>query len=177
MSYKVNAEKGFKLLRSVSPPIIFINGMFASGKNEFIEKFKEEGFSVIKFQSVEQIQKYIKNRKGKFDHNSLIIDANLKDENIISNIFIEDFHNFTYIFIYPNNPTEFKQRILNEINNWKQNINQISNSIIDDTLENLQKKNITSDQLIDLSEFLKLNQEIYQKHLNFFDHKILTILS
>lgn len=165
MSYKVNIEKGVKLLRSVSPPIIFINGMIASGKEEFIQLLKEEGFSTIKFKSITQIQQYLKNRKGKFDHMPLIIDANINDAKMISDIFTDEFHNFTYVFMYPNEQKEFSKRLNEKLPNYKHEEYEIVPSNF-----GVKKNN-------DVLDFLKINREIYNNHLEFFEERILTILT
>lgn len=167
MSYKVDAKKGYKALRSISPPIIFVNGMIASGKDDFLQLFKDDSYSIVKFKAVPQLRSYMTNRKGRFDHNPLIIDANVKDENMINDIFSGEFHNFTYVFIYPNQANEFEKKILPIINDFKNGAYKATDYEIFPN----NKNDLTS------LDFLKLNREIYKAHLEFFDNKILTILT
>lgn len=151
MSYKTDTEKGFKLLRSVSPPIIFVNGPSMIGKTFFVNKFKKEGYSILTLvedsdNNLDKILNFLKNQKRLgIDHMSCIIEANIKNEKLISDIFSNEYHNFTYVFLYPNNLKKYKEYI----------------------------KDTNKEQLIDLSTEAR---ERYKRHLEYFDDKILTIL-
>lgn len=188
MSYKIDSEKGFKLLRCVSPPIIFVNGPLAVGKSEFTNKFKKEGFSVLNINDIvsekennkiiETVQKYLKNRKLKsFDHNSLIIEANITDDKLISDIFNDEFHNFTYVFIYPNNSTNYKEHLLLKIKSeeslllpkGQEDIKSMIKTMISNEENNKKINKLTVD-------LINITKNVYSKHLETFDNKILTIL-
>lgn len=219
MSYKTDIEKGFKLLRCISPPIIFVNGPYCVGKTNFINKFKKEGFSVLIYDdyvlktnsknvSVQDvIYKYLLNRKQKKqDHTPIIIEANINDENVISNIFKDDFHNFTYVYMYPNNSENYMKNIENKLKylalleseplDQTQTQSQTQNN--NNKKENKKENNpvqILTNEYVKLSKDYKTNQnqcvkivkkitvdlmqeskKIYQNHLEFFEDKILTIL-
>lgn len=175
MSYKTDVEKGFKLIRCISPPIIFVNDPIGIGKSSFVNRFKKEGFSVLTISNeinVGKIHKYLENRKDKsFDHNPIIIEAKIQDEKIISDIFSNEFHNFTYVYIYPNNPKKYKE-------NLSQNIDQeINIPNLNNLIEEVRSSDSREQLLNKLTlELINLNKLIYNKHLEIFDNKILTIL-
>jgi|GEM_PF-3988914 len=182
-SYKIDLEKCFKLLRCISPPIIFINGPWAIGKNVLVDKFKKEGYSILTLgnKTVEEVQKFLKSRKQRFDHTSLIIEANFSntDSKIISEIFSDDFHNFTYVFVYPNNAKKYKEKIsekLSEEISEKSKHSGMLNSILEmkKQKENPVKIENSTNKLT--MSLISEAKKIYQEHLEIFDYKILTVL-
>lgn len=50
--YKVDADKGFRILTAVFPKLTFVNGLSFSGINAFVDKFKKTDFNVLKVQNV-----------------------------------------------------------------------------------------------------------------------------
>lgn len=50
--YKVDAEKGFKILCATSPAVIFVNGIRFSEINEFVTRFKTKDFDIFSIESI-----------------------------------------------------------------------------------------------------------------------------
>lgn len=183
MSYKLDPEKGFKLLRCVSPPVIFLNGPYSVGKSEFANKFKKEDFSVLNLvgmnedKMVDTVQKYLKNRRDKYiDHHPVIIEACVTDDELISNMFSGEFHNFTYVYVYPNNSKKYKEKLISKIKAKSPHpftgetakLIQLISSSDEATADKLSTKLTV--------ELINSNKTVYNNHLETFDNKILTIL-
>lgn len=178
MSYKIDPEKGFKILRCISPPVILINDVAGIGNSEMAVRFKKEGYSILnaKNMNAEQVQKYLSNRKEKsFDHNSLIMEFGTGDDKLISDIFSGEFHNFTYVFLYPNNAKLLKEKLREKISGgggFPEDLTSLVEQIKKTKVEQEKEKLLTKLTV----ETLKIVKEIYGKHLETFDDKILTIL-
>lgn len=179
MSYKIDPEKGFKILRCISPPIILVNGPLAVGKSTFVNNFKREGFSILNINEMplENIRKYLKNRKERaIDHNPVILEANIDNDKTISEIFDGEFHNFTYVYVYPNNAKSYKEHLTSKINSEKIYLPKNQDKIAKE-IEQIKQSSDQDKQITKLTvELINLNKEIYNIHLETFEEKILTIL-
>lgn len=202
-AYKVDIDKGYKILRCISPPIILLNSPPAMDKTEFIKKFRDDGYSILSDVSdlsddkqIKKIHQILTDRKYKnMDHTPLIIDANIINENLIIKIFNDNFNNFTYVFLYPNNSKLYKEHITNYLSNKTSqnlfdNFNQLKLNTIIDLINNIlktdQDNNLKNKLMIEKErdknitkltiELIKLSKETYQRHLEMFDNKIFTIL-
>ena len=160
MSYKVYFDRAFKIISSLQPKFIFINGIDESRRDEYSLEFTSLGYNLIKLKNiieedekewifndikVSKINKpifldQIKERIIKMGSVKTIIVGYVENPYIIDFFFPDD---FSYIYVYPNNWDSIKDKIKDYQN-----------------LKNIKKKNF----------------KLYNNHIKYFDNHIFTIL-
>jgi hypothetical protein len=167
--YKTDKEKASKIIESLSPPLILINGPWAIGKTTFCKQFSD--YSIYNFDTVEKLHKYLENRKEKkLNHTPLIIKAEIKDAEIIDKMFVDDHHNFSYVFMYPNNGENYKKQVVEKLQKHKP-------TGYEDLAEEFQKSGDQKYATKITAKLMKDWREIYQQHTEHFQDRIFTILN
>lgn len=181
MSFKVDPDKGFRILRSVAAPVIFVNGLVGSGTTEFVNRFRSENYDILRFKDPDPmvLLRHLNSRKERnLDRNPIMIEANIPDAHRVAEIFRGDFC-FTYVYVYSNNPKRYRAR-LDELRQRDgiyippehQHIRNMLDKI--QQTDGIDRSELLNKLTIDLSQ---LNTTTYDKHLSMFDNKILTILT
>lgn len=151
MSYKVDSDKAFRILRCLAPPIIFINGIPRVGKTTFAEKFKSEGFSVYNIgdtqDRISKAQSYLRRMRKSNNPQSVILEGWIENPEELAEIFVEH-PNYSYVWLYANQGDNY----------WKQHSNK------DTKTRDLVKT------------MLQKQRKLYELHLEEYDQKILTVL-
>jgi hypothetical protein len=189
-AYRVDMDRAIKLIECVRPRLCYVNGIFGSGKTYFAEHFKAEGYNVL---SLDKIYTRIQNtplesmrdRLVTEVHSHLrrftgvvpiIVEGFLRDPAIIQDIFSEEFEIFTYVYIYPNNPKRYKERIESNMAKEGWHLAHIPYSfppsIIDLTSTSEGKSNNTI-----IRELIDINKKVYESHLSACDSRMLTVLN
>jgi len=168
--YKTDREKSYKIIESLSPPLILVNGPWAIGKHTFCKQFSD--YSIYNFDDTEKLHKYLENRKNKkMDHTPLIIKAEIKDPLLIDKIFINDFHNFSYIFMYPNKGETYKDQVSKKLKKDKPTETELKD-LADKYQQNPDDKIATKIT----AKLMKEWHVIYQTHTEHFQDRLFTIL-
>jgi hypothetical protein len=103
MAYKIDSDKGVRILRTLMPPVVFVNGMVDT--TSFTVKLKAEGFSVFPIKSVEAAQKFLARKRT----NPVVLEGWIESTDVINQIFGDVL--YSYVWIYPNNPKELWKRM------------------------------------------------------------------
>jgi hypothetical protein len=140
--YKVNADKGFKILLATTPGVVFINGPRFSERDAFVERFKSEDVNLLhldsiykrltakSIQTLEEIREYFACEpaieKTVLDDllitelhaylsrcKSCIISGDLGNADLIQKIFDGS---FTYVYVYPNSADQYKEAVVSYVN-------------------------------------------------------------
>ena len=169
MSYTTNKlDLAKKILRSVSPALIFVNVPVGVDFSPMREFFKTESWHVYGLPDLPNlldmekwlagIHAYMHGRKTESNmHIPLVLFGNIADPDVISNIFIDEFYNFTYVYMVPADAKAYRERIVTVI----------------DSLPNPTK--LTPKKLAD-GLFIEASTT-YKKHIEAFDNRIFTILT
>jgi len=179
MSYKTDSDKGFKLLHCLSPPIIVINDPFQIDSS-FVRQFKEDGYSVLDTTEMnqEKIKSYLDSRKSRFDHQTLIIFVRINDPERLNQLLPEEYQIFTLVILYPNDNKKYRDLLKQQIAN--DSFKPESNAEIEELVKEIKKEtdDIKLNNLANklTAKMISSNKEIYQKFLNYFEEKFLTIL-
>jgi hypothetical protein len=201
-TYRVEIDRAIKLILCVRPRITFVNGIFGSGKTYFSERFKSEGFNVISLDKiyarmhkiadagdanivdaemrrmlVTDIQTHLQRFEGSVP---VIIEGFVRNPMILHEIFTNAFELFTYVFMYPNNPKRYKDRLLQAmvVRNWSFEHTPYSfpPHILDDQeLKKLRTSGKGANTVV--KKLIETNRMIYEEHLKAFDHRIVTVLN
>lgn len=139
--YKVDADKGFKILTAVYPNLVFINGPRFS-LQAFTDKFKSTNVNLLMLDSLftrftskfnmtkSAIAEYFSATMGdkpdldnalvhelhaymdRFRTSPCVISGSVGNIVLIQRIFDEDHAIFTYVYIYPNSSEKYRELVL-----------------------------------------------------------------
>ncbi len=172
-TYRIDFDRGVKIIRAVHPPIVLVNGLISTRVNEFCDRLRDNNFSIYEIKgedvNVAQIQSYMAKAKSSFNHYPIVFKASILDPEIIYEIFDDD-RLFTYIYLYPNNQLGYRDRISADIDSGSFAIPAYYPQKIADVHSSGKS---VSHLVVALTN---LNKEIYTRHLETFDKGILTIL-
>lgn len=192
--YRVDIEKAIKLIRCVRPRITYINGLFGSGKTYITNQFKSDGFSVLSLDKIyaridrsdnkniqEHLMKEVHSHLRRFESSvPVIIEGFMKDPAVLRDIFTGEFEIFTYAYMYPNNAKRYKDRLMHSMTerNWSFDHTPYSfppHIVNVKDLDVLRESGKGANTVV--KKLIEINRDIYKKHLDAFDDRILTILN
>ncbi len=172
MSYKTDSEKGFKLLKCLSVPIIIVVGPFGVGKTDFASKFKSEGYSVLNLgKNKSQIDKTISAHLAKSKNMLVMIEVNISNPEELNKLLTN--YMFSLVYLYPNSGAKYKSNVESKL---KQDDLKLSDNEMElqPKIEEYIKTRTGLTKIV--SELMKKNNETYEKYLEFFEDKLLTVL-
>jgi hypothetical protein len=171
MAYKVDSEKGYRILRCLTPPRILINSPPFTNAQDFANKFKSEGFSVLCVSDLrsESNQAKIKNIWDRNSNNPIIIQFYEPDIKIILDLFKG---NYSYVYLYPNNPKEYSNQVIEFL---ESDLDASSVTVLDPNLINTARKSKKETNSF-IKNLLDNNRNTYKEHCTVYDDKVFTIL-
>lgn len=140
-TYKVDLDKGFKILTAVTPNLVFINGIRFSDYTILADKFKSVDCNLLILDNLyvrfatrlnmtrEQIALYFANDVSdrpdienalitalheyidKFRTTPCIIAGNIANVQTLKRIFDDDHAIFTYVYVYPNSEEHYSSTV------------------------------------------------------------------
>lgn len=197
-SYRISYDKAELMLNCVRPRIMFINGIFGTGKTHLAQSFKDNDSNVLSLDRIykrlngsvstlpsseiravviSEIRSYLK----RFDGSTpIVIEGFIHDPTVVQDIFSNEFEIFTYVYMYPNNAKRYKDRLIESMNsrNWSFEDTPYSippDLIQDKDLEELRNSGKGANTAV--RKLLEINKRIYEAHLEAFDSSIITVLN
>lgn len=197
-SYRVDYEKAERLLTCVRPRIMFINGVFGTGKSHIAEVFKKYGYNVISLDRiyerinsdidkiptigirkavVSEVRAHLMRFEGTIP---IVVEGFIRDPTLVSDIFSDQYDIFTYVYMYPNNPKRYKERIIHSMKEHEWKLSNVPYGIPpdllnDDELEELRTSGRGANTAI--RKLVDINKKIYKEHLEEFDNVVITVLN